>query len=62
MLVVRTEGRNFIGAFSESPFSSDKVADKNGILMSLTNKLVLPLIQGKQSVTYEHSTLIFGNS
>ena len=42
--------------------NKDKVANKSGMLMSLTNKKVYPLMEGKRSITYDNYFLIFGNS
>jgi hypothetical protein len=49
-------------AGSESPLDSTKSASKNGLLMSLTNNKVYPLIEGKRSLIYDPFGLIFGNS
>ena len=42
--------------------NKDKVANKSGLLMSLTNKKVYHLMEGKRSITYDNYFLIFGNS
>jgi hypothetical protein len=61
-VVTRTEANFFLGAFSECPLDSTKVASKRGLLMSLTNNKAYSLIEGRRSVTYDPFYFIFGNS
>ena len=62
MLVVKTESGLYLGGFSECPVSSTSIADKGGLIMSLTSKMVFPVVEGKRSVNYDKFFLIFGNS
>ena len=62
VLIVCTESENYIGGFSESPFHSKETASKGGIIFSLTQKKVFPILPAKRSITYDNFFLLFGNA
>lgn len=62
VLIVKTETGFYFGAFSESPFDSTKIADKEGIIISLTNRKVFNVQKGKKPITYDNFYFIIGNS
>ena len=62
VLVVRTEKGFVFASYSEAAVGPGRVADRGGVLLSLSNRLVFPLWAGKRSVTFDSFFLIFGNS
>jgi hypothetical protein len=50
-----------IAGFSVSPVSKEHIADKGGLIMSVTNKKSYKVKEGMRSVTFESFNLIFGN-
>jgi hypothetical protein len=52
----------YLAAFSESPISEKKLANKKGLIISLSSNKVFHLIPGKKSVTWDSFFLIIGNS
>ena len=68
---MKTESGMYFGGYSESPIKKEEKDKKEskenpevrlGILMSITNRKVFPLIKGKRPVTYDNYFMIFGNS
>jgi hypothetical protein len=62
VLVVRTEKGLFLGAYTESAFHPELTADKQGIIMSISQQKVFPVLEGKRPITYDSFYLIIGNS
>jgi hypothetical protein len=62
LIIVKTTDGAFLAGYSESAISPSNNADRSGLIVSLTNQLVFPLLEEKKSVTYDDYYIIFGNS
>ena len=51
-----------LAGFSESPISQGNVANRGGLIISLSFNKVFTVIPGKRSVTWDDYFLIIGNS
>jgi hypothetical protein len=54
---------NYIAAYSEGSFESQKISQRDGLIISLTNQEVFTLLEkNRRAITYDDYYLIFGNS
>ena len=67
VVTVKTESGFYLSGYSENPLVGPKSPNKNtvskgGVIMSLSNRKSFPLLNGKNSMTYDEFFLIFGNA
>ena len=61
MLIVKLPNDYFIGGFSEGGFEPKAVSDKDGLLFSITNRLVFPLLNANsRAIANDEYFLVFG--
>ena len=63
VLVVKTSNGQFIAGFSEDSFKEGKHPQKDGLIISMTNKTTFTLREvNKNATIYDKLFIIFGNS
>lgn len=63
VLVVKLANGNAVAAWSEGPFYPRMTSDKDGLIISLTNRRAFePLKANIKAITYDEFYLIFGNA
>jgi hypothetical protein len=63
LLVVQLANNFLFAAFSQGPLIPKTASDKDGVILSLTNRLVFePAEKNRRVVTYDEFYLIVGNS
>jgi hypothetical protein len=62
VLLIKLVNNKLIACYSEGALEKNKNLDKDGLLISLSNREVFTLDPGCKAINYDENFLIFGNS